>query len=167
MLYKIGDIIINLKNVTMIKNCKDFLRIEFISGENYSYVCKNPEKILNDIYSRFYFGGCFMAFVVPVREDLSTPINLNEDIIEKLKDTKFMIVDDIGSDIYQNDVADVWLSNGLFISGKVTRISDISIEIIIEQEEKLYIPYKKINRILKNFEIWRGNYDFCSTNARN
>ena len=53
MLYKIGDIIINLKNVTMIKNCKSHLYIEFISGESYSYVCKNPEKILNDIYARF------------------------------------------------------------------------------------------------------------------
>ena len=53
MLYKIGDIIINLKNVTMIKNCKDYLYIEFISGESYSYICKNPEKILNDIYARF------------------------------------------------------------------------------------------------------------------
>lgn len=92
-----------------------------------------------------------MAFVVPVYEDLSIPVNTNDDIIEKLKDTKFMIVDDIGSDIYENDFADVWLSNGLFISGKVTRISYISIEIIIEQQEKLYIPYKKISRILKNF----------------
>ena len=53
MLYKIGDIIINLKNVTIIKNCKDYLYIEFISGESYSYICKNPEKILNDIYARF------------------------------------------------------------------------------------------------------------------
>lgn len=53
MLYKIGDIIINLKNVTMIKNCKDFLYIEFISGENYKYFCENPEKILKDIYARF------------------------------------------------------------------------------------------------------------------
>ena len=92
-----------------------------------------------------------MAFVVPVREDLSTPVNLNEDIIEKSKDTKFMIVDDEGSDIYENDFASVWLSNGLFISGKVTRISYISIEIIIEQQEKMYIPYKIISRILKNF----------------
>ena len=46
MLYKIGDIIINLKNVTMIKNCKDFLYIEFVSGENYKYFCEKPEKIL-------------------------------------------------------------------------------------------------------------------------
>ena len=92
-----------------------------------------------------------MAFVVLVREDLSTPINLNEDIIEKLKDTKFMIVDDKGYGIYENDFADVWLSNGLFISGKVTRISYISIEIIIEQQEKMHISYKKISRILKNF----------------
>lgn len=53
MLYKIGDIIINIKNVTMIKNCKDYLYIEFINGESYSYICKNPEKILNDIYARF------------------------------------------------------------------------------------------------------------------
>lgn len=53
MLYKMGDIIINLKNVTMIKNCKDYLYIEFISGESYSYICEKPEKILNDIYSRF------------------------------------------------------------------------------------------------------------------
>lgn len=53
MLYKIGDIIINLKNVTMIKNCKNRLYIEFISGESYQYFCENPEKILNDIYARF------------------------------------------------------------------------------------------------------------------
>ena len=53
MLYNLGDIIINIKNVTMIKNCKSHLYIEFISGESYSYVCKNPEKILNDIYARF------------------------------------------------------------------------------------------------------------------
>ena len=53
MLYKIGDTIINMKNVTMIKNCKDYLYIEFISGESYNYICKNPEKILNDIYERF------------------------------------------------------------------------------------------------------------------
>ena len=53
MLYKIGDSIINMNNVTMIKNCKNYLYIEFISGESYSYICKNPEKILNDIYARF------------------------------------------------------------------------------------------------------------------
>lgn len=53
MLYKIGDVIINLNNVTMIKDCKNYLYIEFISGETYSYICKNPEKILNDIYARF------------------------------------------------------------------------------------------------------------------
>ena len=53
MLYKIGDTIINMKNVTMIKNCKNYLYIEFISGESYNYICKNPEKILNDIYARF------------------------------------------------------------------------------------------------------------------
>ena len=53
MLYKIGNTIINMKNVTMIKNCKDYLYIEFISGESYNYICKNPEKILNDIYARF------------------------------------------------------------------------------------------------------------------
>ena len=92
-----------------------------------------------------------MAFVVPVGEELSIPFNPNDDVIEKSEDTKFMIVDDEGSDIYENDFADVWLSNGLFISGKVTRISYISIEIIIEQQEKMYIPYKKISRILKNF----------------
>lgn len=92
-----------------------------------------------------------MAFVVPVREDLSIPVNLNEDIIEKSKDTKFMIVDDEGSDIYENDFANVWLFNGLFISGKVTRISYISIEIIIEQQEKIYIPYRIISRILRNY----------------
>ena len=92
-----------------------------------------------------------MAFVVPVGEELSIPVNTNDDVIEKSEDTKFMIVDDEGCDIYENDFASVWLSNGLFISGKVTRISYISIEIIIEQQEKLYIPYKKISRILKNF----------------
>lgn len=53
MLYNLGDVIINIKNVTMIKNCKNYLYIEFISGETYSYICKNPEKILNDIYLRF------------------------------------------------------------------------------------------------------------------
>ena len=53
MLYKIGDIIINIKNVTMIKNCKDYLYIEFIIGESCRYFCENPEKILNDIYARF------------------------------------------------------------------------------------------------------------------
>ena len=53
MLYKIGDIIINLKNVTMIKNCKDFLYIEFVSGESYRHFCEKPEKILNGIYARF------------------------------------------------------------------------------------------------------------------
>ena len=53
MLYKIGDIIINLKNVTMIKNCKDFLYIEFVSGESYRHFCEKPEKILNDMYARF------------------------------------------------------------------------------------------------------------------
>ena len=92
-----------------------------------------------------------MAFVVPVYEDLSIPVNTNDDVIEKSEDTKFMIVDDEGYSIYENDFADVWLSNGLFISGKVTRISYISIEIIIEQQEKMHIPYKKISRILKNF----------------
>ena len=53
MLYNLGDIIINIKNVTMIKNCKDFLYIEFISGESYRHFCEKPEKILNDIYARF------------------------------------------------------------------------------------------------------------------
>lgn len=92
-----------------------------------------------------------MAFVVPVHEDLSISVNTNDDVIEKPKDTKFMIVDDEGYGIYENDFASVWLSNGLFISGKVTRISYISIEMIIEQQENIYIPYKKISRILKNF----------------
>lgn len=93
-----------------------------------------------------------MAFVVPVREDLLIPVNLNEDVIEKPKDTKFMIVDDEGSDIYENDDATIWLSNGLVLFGKVNRISYISIEIITNgQQEKLYIPYRIISRILKNF----------------
>lgn len=92
-----------------------------------------------------------MALVVPVREDLLKQVNLNEDIIEKPKETKFMIVDDEGFDIYENDFASVWLSNGLFISGKITRISYISIEIIIEQQEKIYIPYRIISRILRNY----------------
>lgn len=92
-----------------------------------------------------------MALVVPIREDLLKRANLNEDIIEKPKETKFMIVDDEGFDIYENDFASVWLSNGLFISGKITRISYISIEIIIEQQEKIYIPYKIISRILRNY----------------
>ena len=92
-----------------------------------------------------------MAFVVPVGEELSLSVNTNDDVIEKPKDNKFMIVDDEGYEIYENDFASVWLSNGLFISGKVTRISYISIEITIEPQEKMYIPYKKISRILKNF----------------
>lgn len=92
-----------------------------------------------------------MALVIPVREDLLKQVNLNEDIIEKPKETKFMIVDDEGFDIYENDFASVWLSNGLFISGKITRISYISIEIIIEQQEKIYIPYRIISRILRNY----------------
>lgn len=92
-----------------------------------------------------------MALVVPVREDLLKQVNLNEDIIEKTKETKFMIVDDEGFDIYENDFASVWLSNGLFISGKITRISYISMEIIIEQQEKIYIPYRIISRILRNY----------------
>ena len=92
-----------------------------------------------------------MAFVVPVGEELSISVNTNDDVIENPKDTKFEIVDDEGYSIYENDFASVWLSNGLFISGKVTRISYISIEMIIEQQEKIYIPYKKISRILKNF----------------
>lgn len=53
MLYKIDDIVINIKNVTLIKNCKDYLYIEFIGGESYRHFCKNPEKILKDIYARF------------------------------------------------------------------------------------------------------------------
>lgn len=92
-----------------------------------------------------------MALVVPIREDLLKRANLNEDIIEKPKETKFMIVDDEGFDIYENDFASVWLSNGLFISGKITRISYISIEIITKQEEKLYIPYRIISEIRKKF----------------
>ena len=84
-----------------------------------------------------------MAFVVPVY--------LNNNIIEKSEDTKFMIVDDEGSDIYENDFARVWVFDGRFIFGKVTRISYISIEIINEQQVKTHIPYKIISRILKNF----------------
>ena len=92
-----------------------------------------------------------MAFVVPVHEDLSIHFDPNDDVIEKPKDTKFMIVDDEGCDIYENDFARVWLFDGRFIFGKVIRISHISIEIIIEQREKMYIPYKIISRILKSF----------------
>ena len=84
-----------------------------------------------------------MAFVVPVY--------LNNNIIKKPKDTKFMIVDDECCEIYENDFARVWVLDGRFISGKVTRISYISIEIINEQRVKTYIPYKIISRILKNF----------------
>lgn len=90
-----------------------------------------------------------MALVVPIREDLLKQVNLNEDIIEKPKETKFMIVDDEGFDIYENDYAGIWLSNGLFLFGKVNRISYISIEIITGQEEKLYIPYRIISEIRK------------------
>ena len=92
-----------------------------------------------------------MAFVVPVHEDLSIPVNTNDDIIEKPKDTKFMIVDDEGYGIYENDFARVWVFDGRFIFGKVVRISHISIEIINEQRVKTHIPYKIISRILKNF----------------
>ena len=92
-----------------------------------------------------------MAFIVPVHEDLSIPVNTNDDIIEKSEDTKFMIVDDEGYGIYENDFADVWISDGRFIFGKVVRISHISIEIINEQQVKTHIPYRIISRILKNF----------------
>lgn len=92
-----------------------------------------------------------MALVVPIREDLLKRANLNEDIIEKPKETKFMIVDDEGFDIYENDYTGIWLSNGLFLFGKVNRISYISIEIITGQEEKLYIPYRIISEIRKKF----------------
>ena len=92
-----------------------------------------------------------MAFVVPVGEELSISVNTNDDVIEKPEDTKFMIVDDEGYEIYENDFARVWVFDGRFIFGKVVRISHISIEIINEQQEKMYIPYKKISRILKNF----------------
>lgn len=92
-----------------------------------------------------------MAFVVPVYEDLSIPVNTNDDVIEKPKDTKFMIVDDKGSNIYENDFARVWVFDGRFIFGKVVRISHISIEIINEQQVKTHIPYRIISRILKNF----------------
>lgn len=92
-----------------------------------------------------------MAFVVPVYEDLSIPVNTNDDVIEKPKDTKFMIVDDEGYEIYENDFARVWIFDGRFIFGKVVRISHISIEIINEQRVKTHIPYKIISRILKSF----------------
>ena len=92
-----------------------------------------------------------MAFIVPVHEDLSIPVNTNDDIIEKSEDTKFMIVDDEGYGIYENDFARVWVSDGRFIFGKVVRISHISIEIINEQRVKTHIPYRIISRILKNF----------------
>ena len=92
-----------------------------------------------------------MAFVVPINEDLSIPVNTNDDVIEKPKDTKFMIVDDEGYTIYENDFARVWIFDGRFIFGKVVRISHISIEIINEQRVKTHIPYKIISRILKNF----------------
>ena len=84
-----------------------------------------------------------MAFIVPVY--------LNNNIIKKSEDTKFMIVDDECCEIHENDFASVWLFDGRFISGKVTRISYISIEIINEQRVKTYIPYKIISKILKNF----------------
>ena len=92
-----------------------------------------------------------MAFVVPVGEELSIPFNPNDDVIEKSKDIKFMIVDDEGYAIYENDFASVWVFDGRFIFGKVVRISHISIEIINEQRVKTHIPYKIISRILKNF----------------
>ena len=92
-----------------------------------------------------------MAFVVPVGEELSISVNTNDDVIEKPKDTKFMIVDDEGYAIYENDFASVWVLDGRFIFGKVVRISHISIEIINEQRVETYIPYRIISRILKNF----------------
>ena len=92
-----------------------------------------------------------MAFVVPVYEDLSIPVNTNDDIIEKSEDIKFKIVDDEGYAIYENDFARVWVFDGRFIFGKVVRISHISIEIINEQQVKTHIPYKIISIILKNF----------------
>ena len=92
-----------------------------------------------------------MAFVVPVYEDLSIPVNTNDDVIEKSEDIKFKIVDDEGYAIYENDFARVWVFDGRFIFGKVVRISHISIEIINEQQVKTHIPYKIISRILKNF----------------
>ena len=92
-----------------------------------------------------------MAFVVPVGEELSISANTNDDVIEKPKDTKFMIVDDEGYEIYENDFARVWVFDGRFIFGKVVRISHISIEIINEQRVKTYIPYRIISKILKNF----------------
>lgn len=93
-----------------------------------------------------------MALVVPIREDLLECANPNEDIFAEPKETKFMIVDDEGSDIYEKDNATICLSNGLVLFGKVNRISYISIEIITNgQQEKLYIPYRIISRILKNF----------------
>ena len=92
-----------------------------------------------------------MAFVVPVYEDLSIPVNTNDDIIEKSEDIKFKIVDDEGYAIYENDFARVWVFDGRFIFGKVVRISHISMEIINEQQVKTHIPYKIISRILKNF----------------
>ena len=92
-----------------------------------------------------------MAFVVPVYEDLSIPVNTNDDVIEKSEDTKFKIVDDEGYAIYENDFARVWVFDGRFVFGKVVRISHISIEIINEQRVKTHIPYRIISRILKNF----------------
>ena len=92
-----------------------------------------------------------MAFVVPVYEDLSIPVNTNDDVIEKSEDIKFKIVDDEGYAIYENDFARVWIFDGRFIFGKVVRISHISIEIINEQQVKTHIPYRIISRILKNF----------------
>ena len=92
-----------------------------------------------------------MAFVVPIYEDLSIPVNTNDNVIEKSEDTKFKIVDDEGYGIYENDFARVWVSDGRFIFGKVVRISHISIEIINEQRVKTHIPYRIISRILKNF----------------
>ena len=92
-----------------------------------------------------------MAFVVPVGEELSISVNTNDDVIEKPKDIKFMIVDDEGYEIYENDFARVWVFDGRFIFGKVVRISHISIEIINDQRVKMHIPYRIISRILKNF----------------
>ena len=92
-----------------------------------------------------------MAFVVPVYEDLSIPVNTNDGVIEKSEDITSKIVDDEGYAIYENDFARVWVFDGRFIFGKVVRISHISIEIINEQRVKTHIPYKIISRILKNF----------------
>lgn len=91
-----------------------------------------------------------MVYVVPIHEGLLTPVDLNKDYIERPKDTKFMIVDDEGNNICEKDFAKVWLSNGLYVFGKVLNIKDVSVELLINGREKIHIPYLIVSCILSD-----------------